>query len=657
MAGPISLTEVDFEQIKEGLIDYLKSTKQFTDYDFDGSNLQVILNMLAYQSQLNAYSTNLIANESFLHSSTIRKNVVANARSIGYIPSSASSAVSEVDFEYSLSDENYPGGFPQSIIIQPGIVFSTSGGNGNFTFNILDPQVAAVSNDGTCQFTNVLLYEGTRLETTFEVDLSDYNQKFILMNKNVDTNTIRVRVKEDTGSNDLKFYRKADNLVQLTKESRIYWIEEVDRGYYQLTFGDDLFGKALKDGSTIYVDYVVTNGPEANGIQYVSNFNFVGRAVDNRGNGVITRPVVTTVSKSDGGSLPEDTSSIKFRATKEYAAQDRCVTAEDYDVLVRKVYPAVDDVYVFGGETLSPKPEFGRVYVSIKPSTGDTLSNMTKSYIKKSLDPYRVGSIDIVITDPDILYVEVDSLVYFDEKKTLKDEAAIEATVTQALSRYVLSMAVPKFGGALSHSKISAIIDDADVSITRNNTDLVMRKNMSIVPYTFATYEICCENEVKADKDVSVLYSTGFGLEIDNVDPNVVFYFKNDYETIRYVIEEEQKYLISDVYVYYINEFNEEIKVSIYETDTQILKMKNVPFEDKDITPFGVLYHETGELEIGMRYKKGLKFTTTSESSNTIEVRFTPENMDIIAKESMFMKLDVSKSNIRSIIDTQISGS
>ena len=657
MAGPISLTQVDFDEIKDGLIDYLKSTKQFTDYDFNGSNLQVILNMLAYQAQLNAYSTNLIANESFLHTSTIRKNVVANARSIGYTPNSARSAVSLVDFEFQLAETNYQGGFPQSIVVQPGILFSTSGGNGNFTFNIMDPQVAAVTNDGLCQFDDIIVYEGTRLETTFTTDLSDYNQRFVLMNQNVDVTTIRVEVREEPTSSETKFYRQADNLVELTKNSRVYWIEEIDQGYYELTFGDNLFGKALNDGSEIYISYIVTNGPEANGIQFPNNFNYVGRSVDSRGNSVISRPNVTSVSRSEGGALPEDVSSIKFRATKEYAAQNRCVTTEDYDVLVRKVYPAVEDVYVYGGETLTPEPEYGRVYVSIKPTTGDTLSNLTKSYIKKSLNPYRVGSLDIVITDPDILYVEVDSLVYFDEKKTIKDDASIIATVNEALSRYVLSTAIPKFGGAFSLSKINCVIDDSDKSITRNNTDLVMRKDLSIVPNTFATYEVCSENAVKPDKDASSVQSTGFKLQIDGVDEETTFYFKNDYQTIRYVIEDEQRYQISDVYVYYLNEFDEEVKVNIYETNTQILKMKNVPFEDKDITPFGILYHETGELEIGMRYKNGIIFTSTEQDSNVIEVRFTPQDKDILSKESMFLKMDVSKSNIRAVIDTQISGS
>ncbi len=655
MAGPISLTSVDFDEIKQGLVDYLKSTKQFTDYDFAGSNLSVILNTLAYQSQLNSYTANLVANESFLHTSTIRKNVVANARSIGYTPHSARSAISTTDFVYQLDTEDYPSGLPQSILIRPGILFSTNGGNGNFTFNIIEPQIASVSNNGYCEFNDVVVYEGTKIDSKFTVDTTDYNQRFILMNNNIDSTTIRVEVQENPTEESTSFYRQADNIVELTKDDRTYWLEEIDRGYYELTFGDGLFGKELVNGAIINISYVVTNGEEGNGMQYVENFNYVGAAVDSNGTAVLTRPTVTTVSKTEGGSRVEDVSSIKYRAPRQWAAQNRCVTSEDYDVLVRKVFPAVEDIYVYGGETLSV-PEYGRVYVTIKPTTGDTLSNLTKSYIKKSLNPYRVASLDIVLKDPDILYIEVDSLVYFDEKKTLKDIESITATVRESLNRYVLSTAIPKFGGALSYSKLVSVIDDSDKSITRNNTGLIMRKNLKILPNNFATYEVCTDQPVKADKDRPSVYSSGFKLEVNNQLDERIFYFENDHETIRFNNEEEER-LISDVYAFYIDELGAKVKVNFYETDTNILKIVNVPFEDKNITPFGRLYFDKGEVEIGMEYKRGIKIIETEESSNIIEVKMIPENKDIIANESLFLKVDVSKSDIRSIIDVQLPGS
>ena len=500
MSGPISLTEVDFEEIKNNLINYLKSTNQFTDYDFEGSNLQVILSLISYQAQLNAYSTNLIANESFLHTSSVRKNVVANARSLGYTPGSARSANTLIDFQFKLEEESFPAGFPQTLQIEPGLSFSAGGVKvGSYIFNTLDLQTAAVSSDGTCTFYNVPIYEGAFLNHTFTVDLTEYNQKFILENEFIDSTTIRVEVQENPGEAINYYYKPADNLVELTEQSRVYWLEEVDKGYKQLTFGDGFFGKKLVDGAKIQVSYIVCKGPEANGLQGEQNFKFVGRTFyeDNK---LYVDPIVLKVGKTEGGAFPETESSIKFRAPKEYSAQNRCVVAEDYDTLVRKVFPAVEDVYVYGGET-KRIAEYGRVYVVVKPKTGDKLSNISKNYIKNSLDPYRVASLDIVFEDPEILNVEAVTTVYFDEKRTLKDSSAIKATVDEALSRYVESVSIPKFGGAVRYSKILGIIDDSDASITRNSTHLRMRKDFGVLINQNATYEVCFDQKIPVNKE------------------------------------------------------------------------------------------------------------------------------------------------------------
>ena len=238
MAGAIQLTEVDFEQIKLNLINYLKSTKQFTDYDFSGSNLQVILNLIAYQSQLNAYSTNMIANESFLSSATLRDNVVSNAKSVGYIPSSAQSANCNTTFEFQLTSTDFPGGYPLFLSIQPGMVFSTSTGSANYIFNVVDTQSAPVSTNGVCRFSNVQVYEGTYLQAEFTVDTSNYNQKFVLQNQNIDTDLIRVEVQQNPNQEERTFFQQANNLVTTTAESPVYWIEEANEQYYELTFGD-----------------------------------------------------------------------------------------------------------------------------------------------------------------------------------------------------------------------------------------------------------------------------------------------------------------------------------------------------------------------------------------------------------------------------------
>jgi hypothetical protein len=652
LSGPINLTEVDFDQIKDNLIAYLKSTKQFTDYDFAGSNLQVILNLISYQAQLNAYSTNMIANESFLESSTIRKNVVANARTLGYVPTSVRSASSIISFRFKLPVSNYPSGYPQFVEIRPGMAFTTNTGKESYTFNIIDTQIAAVSNDGLVSFMNVPIYEGTYLEQKFIVDKSIYNQKFILENPEVDTTTLRVEVQENPNEEITSFYRLADNLVELTEESRVYWLEEVDRKYYELTFGDGFFGKRLENDIKLFVNYVVSNGELANGIKEKNNFVFIGNVFDSDSRRVVVRPSILDVSTTMGGAVIESESSIKFRAPREYSAQSRCVVSEDYESLVRRVFPAVDDIYVFGGETLEI-PEFGRVYVAIKPSTGEKLSNVTKNYIKKSLDPYRVASLDIILVDPEILYIELDSTVYYDEKKTLKDTSAITTTVRESLSRYVESTSIPKFGGSVKYSKVVGIIDDSDKSITRNNTEMVMRKDFSILVSQPATYEICFSQEILTDNKTSVVYSTGFGLELNGIVDPRVFFFENDPSKIREKSESDSS-LVSEIYAFYFNKINEKIKVNFYVNKFNQLIIVDVLGDDKEIIPFGMLDINRGEVTLGYQFKNGIKFVSTQENDNIIKVRAKPKNQDIFAVESVFLSLDVDSSDISSVVDSRI---
>lgn len=744
MSGPINLTEVDFDQIKTNLISYLKSTKQFTDYDFNGSNLQVILNLIAYQSQLNSYSTNMIANESFLASASIRKNVVANARTIGYVPYSARSSSTLIDFSLQLREENYPQGFPKTIKIRPGRIFTTRNGTASFTFNINQVETAPVSSTGYCEFLDVKIYEGILINQDFIVDDSVFNQKFILENKNIDTTTLLVEIQENATENEVRPYLQAQNFVSLTSESRVYWVEEVDRENYELIFGDGYFGKRLGNGSKIYISYMTTNAELANGIQNGENLSFTGRLFDSYGNEVTERIIIDSVGVTEGGASIEDVSSIKFRAPREYSTQSRCVVSDDYKTLVRKIYPAVEDIYTYGGEMLEI-PEYGRVYIVIKPTTGDKLSNLTKKYIKDSLDPYRVASLDINIVDPLILNIELLSTVYFDEMKTRKDAYTIKSFVVESLESFKNSSSTPSFGGSIRYSKLIGAIDDADYSITRNNTTLIMRRDLDIVPNTNATYEICFEQEIEANKDASTLYSSGFILELNQVRDLKTYYFENDPKTIRYERNTETDFneLISDVYCFYFNQLNEKVRVNFYnnpetelknlvgknssssvsditiqnggtgfspaesvfgiETESngdgsglkldilvnsqgnvitatpsvdsyglnyktgEIITVKTPKINGKDATfiveklnvgtgiiPVGKLYHKRGELLIGYDLDKGINILSTVVSDNVIEIRSVPKSMDISAERSVFLNIDLSKSNIQAVIDTEV---
>ena len=620
MAGAIQLTEVDFDQIKENLVDYLKSTNKFTDFDFDGSNLQVILNMLAYQAQINAYSTNMIANESFLSSASLRQNVVSNAAMVGYVPTSARCATSFITFEFQFNIEEYTTGFPLYLELQRGAGFAVANNKQQLIFNFADTQTSVVSSFGTCTFTNVKIYEGVFLSTQFEVDDSDYAQKFVLRNPNIDTTTIRVEVQEDPNEDLNTLYTRAENLVDLEDDTRIYWITETEEGYYELTFGDGHFGKKLQNGARIYVDYIVSNGELANGIQGLTNFTYIGKTIDSYGNVSTSKPNVFGAEKTQGGQDIESVASVKFRAPKFYETQNRAVVDDDYAAIIRQIYPSVDDIYVYGGET-KPIPQYGRVFVVIKPNYSDKLSTLVKNFIKRSLDLYRIASLDVVFEDPEVLNVEAVSTVYYEDTQTLKDASAIVSDVKSTLSKYSESPNVEKFGGAVRFSRVVGSIDDSDPSITRNLTRLRMRRDIQIVPNTSASYEICYENAFPKDPLNSVVYSTGFNLVVNGtLDPKM--YFTRDINNISNVS-------VGRMILFYLNEFNEEVVV------------------DKD---FGSVDYDKGEVLIG--YQKPIKIYDTQLDDYIIEMRAFPREVDVVAKQFIYLNFDVAKSIINAVEET-----
>ena len=617
MAGAIQLTEVDFEQIKQNLVDYLKSTDKFTDFDFDGSNIQVILNMLAYQAQINAYSANMIANESFLASSSLRENVVSNAAMIGYIPTSARSSTTNITFEFQLDRDQYTQGYPLYLELQRGIAFTVSNSRQSLIFNFADTQTSVVSNFGTCTFTNVKVYEGVFLSANFTVDESNYNQKFIIQNPNIDTTTIRVEVREDPNEEINTLYTNSDNLVELTEDSRVYWLTETQEGYYEITFGDGYFGKKLRNGARIYIDYIVTNGELANGIQGLNNFNYVGKTMDSYGNVNTSRPTIFNAERTAGGQDIESSSSVKFRAPKFYEAQNRCVVDTDYVSLIRKIYPAVDDIYVYGGEQ-KDIPQFGRVFVVIKPNYADKLSTLVKTFIKKSLDDYRIASLDIVFEDPQVLNVETITTVYYDATKTLKDSSAIASDVSTTLSKYSESPNVEKFGGAVRFSRVVGAIDDSDPSITRNLTRLRMRRDIEIVPNTSASYEICFENKLARDAVNSVVYSSGFKLVVDGVLDNKMYFMRD----VPYSGTSDTGRII----LFYLDERNDEVVVDL---------------------DFGSVDYLRGEVLIG--YQKPIKIYDTQLANYVVEIRAYPGEVDVTARQFVYLNFDVSKSIISAV--------
>lgn len=555
--------------------------------------------------------TNMVANESILTSSSIRDNVVLNAKTLGYTPNSEKAASVPVNLEFTLNLLEYPSGFPQFMTLSAGPILTTAAKKESFTFNLLEEQVASVTNQGKCIFRNLITYEGIYLNQEFIVDRSEFNQKFIIQNSLVDISSIRIEVQENPNIEFNQFYDTAKNLATLGPESRVYWVDEVSENNYEIVFGDGLFGKKLQDGAKIFVSYLVTNGKLANGIR--TNYAFIGRIFDSFGTRIEEDPILTILDISAGGADLESVPSIKFRAPKAYTTQDRCVTAIDYESKIREIYPAVDDVYTFGGEILRI-PEYGRVYIVIKPTSGVRLSNTTKEFIKNSLNNFRIASLDLKIVDPEVLYVEVDSVVFYDNTKTKKDAISIQSAVKSTLIDYSNSPNFSRFGGVIRYSRIVASIDDADVSITRNNTSLKMRRDIKVLPGTRASYEICFENEIVKDSTRPVLWSTGFQLVLNGILDTTTYYMEDDGAG-------------NIVLIYLDAEFG------------KIIKNKN----------FGTIDYTRGEIKIG--YVNSVTFANTTIGNSIIEFRSIPQNQDIESIRTMYLDLDVSKSEIEVVVD------
>ena len=485
----INFSNLDFDQIKTTLRDYLKANSNFTDYDFEGSNLSVLIDVLAYNTYISSYNANMISNEVFIDSATLRENVVSLARNIGYVPHSRSAAKANISFFVDTT------GFstnPIILTLKNGVLCTTNTTFGNQSYSFIIPQdISTPVVNGIALFENIDIYEGTFVTNNFTVDANNTNQKFILNNANIDVDSIRVFVRNTQSSTVKNTYNLAKNLFEIDSESKVFFIQEIEDQRYELIFGDGVFGKKLENLNYIEVSYNVTNGENGNGI---SSFNFSGRIIDDL-NRVITSGIslITTNSPSQNGREIESVESIKKYAPRKYASQNRAVTATDYETIVPKIYPETESVSVFGGEDLNP-PKYGRVFISIKPINGPFVSNQVKENIKRDLRKYSVAGIVPEIIDLKYLYLETDTTAYYNSNTTL-DPNFLKDKIFNNIKNYSNSKELNKYGARFKYSKYLKIIDDSDSSITSNITKVQMRRDLRVILNSFADYEICFGNE------------------------------------------------------------------------------------------------------------------------------------------------------------------
>ena len=605
-------TNLDFDQIRSQIKDYLRANSTFTDFDFEGSNFSILIDTLAYNTYITAYNSNMIVNESFLDSATLRENVVSLARNIGYVPRSRSAAKARISLKVDTRSSTAPNGVTSpTMTLESGLICVGNVNESQFVFSIPE-DVTATNDSGVAHFNDLYVYQGTYLKKQFVVDGS-LDQRFILQNPFIDTSTIVVKVKGASDSGEGREYELAKNILNLNKNSEIYLLQEVQDERYELLFGDGYFGKKLENGTIITVSYIVTDGIDGNGAK---NFAYSGRVTDNLGNIIVPTADVTisTSEKAQNGGDIESIDSIKYFAPRIYSSQYRAVTARDYEAIIQSIYPNTESVSVVGGEELDP-PEFGNVIISIKPKNGDFVSDFDKQSIASKLKNYALSGINQKITDLKVLFVEIDSAVYYNNSK-VSNINDLKTKVTSTLNTFATAN-INQFGGRFKYSKLCQTIDSTDNAITSNITRVRIRRNLKALINRSAQYELCYGNRFRMNKDGFNIKSTGFGLS----GRNGIFYF----------------------------------------TDTPGANGKGVISVVKE-------RNESGEFEVIIKsagivdYMKGeillntITITSTVKENNIIEIQAVPDSNDVIGLKDLYLSFDVANSEINMVKDTITSG-
>ena len=614
-------TNLDYDQIKTSIKDYLRANSDFSGFDFDGSNFSVLIDTLAYNAYINSVNANMIANESFLDSAIIRKNVVSLAGNIGYLPRSKKAATAKVKFTIQTT-ANTP-----TVTLKAGLVAVGAQDNTNYVFSIPE-DITTLVVDGVAQFGTdedpIIIYQGTYLQNSFSYDGS-LDQRFIIANPNMDYSTLVVRVKEQNDQGIGKVWARVNNIIKINRESEIYFIAEVEKEYYELIFGDGIFGKSLVNGQQPIASYIITDGSNGNG---PSRFSYSGSLANASGGTLIPTNSVTltTLESARNGANIESIDSVRYYAPKLYGAQYRSVTARDYEGIIKEIYPNTESVSVVGGEELDP-PQFGNVLISIKPVNGTEVSDFDKKNILDGLKQYTIAGINQKLVDLKILFVELESYVYYDVTKVSNAES-LKTNVIKSLNSYAKSIDLNKFGGRFKYSKAQKVIDDTSIAVTSNITRVIIRRNLSVAINQFAQYELCFGNGFFVKSKGGNIKSTGFRLFGSN---DTMYFTDRPNKDQNGNLDGSNKGKISVI-------------TGIRDDDGEF---KYTVVVDKA----GIIDYSKGEIQLNT-----LQISATSKPNRIIEVQAYPISNDIIGLKDLYVSLDVADSQINMVKDTIASG-
>ena len=600
----LDISELDFENIKSSLKRFLSNQTQFKDYDFEGSSMAVLLDLLAYNTHYLAYNANFVANEMFMDTAQLRSSVASLAKLVGYTPNSARAPIA--DLKLVINDAT-----GSTVTIPAGTKFSSSIDGLTYTFvTIGDHVVQPVDGVYTAQSLNV--YEGTYVSYNYTFDSSDIDQRFLIPSDRADSTTIKVAVQNSASDVTTATYNKATSITELNGDSKVYFLQEAEDGQYEIYFGDGVIGKKLTDGNIISISYVVTNKTEANG---ATSFSLSGSISG------FTDVTITVNSSAQGGAEPESLQSIKTSSANFYASQDRAVTVEDYKSKTKQLYANVQSVSAWGGED-NDVPFYGRVYISILPTSGSNLTESTKSRIVADLKKYSVASVTPVIVDPEITNIILRSSIKFDQTATTKVSDTIKSDVITTISNYNANT-LQSFDNMFRHSKMTGLIDDTDESILSNVTTVQLRKSFTPTIGSSQKYSVAFSNALynphsgHASEGGGILSSSGFKIDGNTTD---VFFLDDDGNG----------------------------NVRRYKMDGSARSYANATQ--------GTIDYSSGLVEINSLNVSNIE-NIRGAASTVIEITVKPNSNDIVPIRNQVLEIDVANSSVTVEADTLVGGS
>ena len=602
-SNKLEVSELDFDLIKSNLKTFLQNQSEFQDYNFEGSGFSILLDLLAYNTHYLGFNANMLANEMYLDSADIRKNIVSLAKMLGYTPTSPKAPTASID----ILVNNASG---TSITMAKGTTFTTTVDGTTYQF-LTNATHTITPSSGVYNFSSIPIYEGTLVTYKYTVNTSDPDQRFIIPNNRVDTSTLKVQIQNSASDTTTATYNKATGFTSLDNTSKVYFLQEGEEGKFEVYFGDGIIGKSLDDGNIIILEYIVTNKTEANG---ASTFTLSGSV------GSFTDVTITTVSNAQGGAEAQTKESIRYNAPLQYARQDRAVTTSDYETLVQELYPNAQSVSAWGGED-DETPVYGVVKIAIKAASGSTLTDTTKESIKTQLQKYNVASVRPEIVDPETTSIILTTTVKYDEKATTKTADTLKSNVTTTLTNYNTNT-LQKFDGVFRHSKVTGLIDDTDTSILSNVTSLKVRKTFTPTLSTSTRYDIYFRNGIfnphtgHKSSTGGVISTSGFKVPNDN---NVYYLDDDGSGNIR------RYYFVGSV--------------RTYANNTQ-----------------GTVNYATGQITINSLTVASVE-NIRGASSSVIEITVEPASNDIVPVRDQILDIDTANSTITVEADTFVGGS